>query len=107
MPTGFLLTMAIVSEVGATLLLRVSDGFSKPLPAVGVVVGYVLSFVLLGVLVTKMDLGLVYAIWAGAGTAIVAIAGVLLWSEPLGALKVASLAAVIIGVVGLNLTGAH
>src|SRR5689334_19385362 len=107
MPAAFLLAVAIVVEVVATLLLRFSDGFTRPLPTLGVVAGYTLSIVLLAKIVKQLDVGLVYAVWAGTGTAIVAAAGVVLWSEPLGWLKLLSLTAVIVGVVGLNISGAH
>jgi small multidrug resistance pump len=102
-----LLPLAIASEVAATLLLRTSDGFTRLLPSAGVVLGYAVSIALLAKIVKQLDVGLVYAVWAGAGTAVVAGAGVLLWSEPLGWLKLLSLAAVIVGVIGLNLSGAH
>src|SRR3954469_14799336 len=100
MPAAVLLALAIAAEVGATLLLRVSDGFSRLLPSLGSVVGYALSILLLARIVKSLDVGLVYAVWAGAGTAVVAVAGVLLWSEPLGWLKLLSLTAVIVGVIG-------
>ena len=107
MPAGLLLTLAIGAEVAATLLLKTTDGFTRLLPSVGVVAGYAISIALLTKIVKQLDVGLVYAVWAGAGTAIVAVAGVLLWSEPLGWLKLLSLTAVIVGVVGLNVSGAH
>jgi small multidrug resistance pump len=107
MPAGLLLTLAIGAEVAATLLLKTTDGFTRLLPSVGVVAGYAISIALLTKIVKQLDVGLVYAVWAGTGTAIVAVAGVLLWSEPLGWLKLLSLTAVIVGVVGLNVSGAH
>ena len=99
--------LAIGAEVAATLLLKTTDGFTRLLPSVGVVAGYAISIALLTKIVKQLDVGLVYAVWAGTGTAIVAVAGVLLWSEPLGWLKLLSLTAVIVGVVGLNVSGAH
>lgn len=102
-----LLTLAISAEVLGTVALRVSDGFSKPLPSLVAVVGYVLAFGLLAPVLKELDIGLVYAIWAGAGTALIAVIGVLAWGEPAGAIKVLSIGAVILGVIGLNLSGAH
>jgi small multidrug resistance pump len=106
-PAALLLALAIAIEVAATLLLRTTEGFTRVLPSAGVVLGYAVSTALLAKIVERLDVGLVYAVWAGAGTAIVAGAGVLLWSEPLGWLKLLSLTAVIVGVVGLNVSGAH
>ena len=102
-----LLALAIASEVLGTVALRMSDGFSKPLPSVGAVVGYVLAFALLAPVLKELDIGLVYAIWAGVGTALIAVIGVLAWDEPAGTIKVLSIGAVIVGVIGLNLSSAH
>jgi len=102
-----LLSLAIAAEVLGTVALRISDGFSKPLFSAAAVAGYVLAFVLLAPVLKQLDIGLVYAIWAGVGTAAIAVIGVLAWGEPAGAIKVLSIAAVILGVVGLNLSGAH
>ncbi|HYJ00550.1 MAG TPA: multidrug efflux SMR transporter [Thermoleophilaceae bacterium] len=107
MSPGLMLGLAIVTEVIGTALLRVSDGFTKVGPSIGVVIGYVASVILLAKVLRDLDIGLTYAIWAGAGTAMIAIIGVVAWNEPMGALKVASLAAVIVGVAGLNLSAAH
>ena len=88
-------------------MLRVSDGFTKVGPSIGVVIGYVASVVLLARVLKDLDIGLTYAIWAGTGTAMIAVIGVAAWDEPMGALKVASLLAVVVGVVGLNFSAAH
>jgi len=107
MPPAALLALAISAEVLGTVALRMSDGFSKPLPSVAAIVGYVLAFALLAPVLKELDLGLVYAIWAGVGTAVIAVIGVLAWGEPAGAIKLLSIGAVILGVVGLNLSGAR
>lgn len=107
MPPAALLALAISAEVLGTVALRMSDGFSRPLPSVAAIVGYVLAVALLAPVLKELDLGLVYAIWAGVGTAVIAVIGVLAWGEPAGAIKLLSLGAVILGVVGLNLSGAR
>lgn len=107
MAAGLLLTFAIASEVVGTILLRVSDGFSKPLPAAGVVVAYLISVWLLALVLKELEIGFTYAVWAGVGTAVVAVVGVMAWDESLNFLKVLSLMAVIAGVIGLNLSSAH
>lgn len=100
------LALAICSEVAATVSLRqAAHGQTWALAVV--VVGYAASFVFLALVLRRLDVGLVYAIWAGAGTALVALIGVVALGEPLNALKVASLVLVVAGVVGLNLSGAH
>lgn len=101
------LALAITTEVAATVSLRLSDGFTRPLPVVAVVVGYGLSFFFLSLTLRGLELGLTYAVWAGVGTAAIAVVGVLALGEAMTALKLASLALIIVGVVGLNLTGGH
>jgi small multidrug resistance pump len=107
MYAGIILTLSILSEVAATLALRASHGFTRPLPAVIVVLGYAASFVGLALVLKRMDVSLVYAIWAGAGTALVAAIGMLALGEATTALKIASIGLIVAGVIGLNLGGAH
>jgi small multidrug resistance pump len=107
MPVGVLLAIAIASEVAGTISLRYSDGFSRPLPSALVVVGYGISFFLLSLVLKELSVGTTYAIWAGAGTAAIAVIGIVALGEPATALKLASIVLIIAGVVGLNLSGAH
>ncbi len=102
-----LLAVAIGTEVTATLFLRASDGLSRPLPIVGAVIGYVVSFGALALALKRgLGLGVAYAIWSGVGTVLIAVLGVRLFGDRLGAGAVAGIALVIAGVVVLNLTGA-
>jgi small multidrug resistance pump len=107
MPTGILLAIAIVCEVSATVALRLADGFSRPLPSVVVVVGYGVSFWLLALVLRQLPVGLTYAVWSAVGTALVAGVGMVAFGEPATAAKLASLALIIMGVVGLNVAGTH
>lgn len=105
MPAVYL-GFAILSEVLGTVALNLSDGFSRPAWAALSVLGYVLSFAFLALVLEFMDIGLVYAVWAGTGTAAVALIGVAAFGEPMDAVKAVSIVAIVGGVVGLNLTGA-
>jgi multidrug transporter EmrE-like cation transporter len=107
MPVAVLLSFAIVSEVAATIALRSTDGFTRPGPVAIVIVGYGVSFWLLALVLREMSIGATYAVWSAVGTALIAAVGVFAFGEPATALKVASLALIIIGVVGLNLAGSH
>jgi small multidrug resistance pump len=107
MPTGILLTIAIVAEVAATVALRLADGLSRPLPVAVVVVGYAVSFWMLALVLRQLPVGLTYAVWSAAGTALIAAIGIVAFGEPATAVKLASLALIIMGVVGLNLAGGH
>ncbi|MDO9352161.1 MAG: multidrug efflux SMR transporter [Solirubrobacteraceae bacterium] len=101
------LGIAIAVEVTATIALRQSDGLSNPWWTALMVVGYVTSFWLLSQITGQLEIGTIYAIWSGAGTAIVAVLGVWLFSENLSALKVGGLVMIILGVAALNLAGGH
>jgi small multidrug resistance pump len=104
---ALLLACAILIEIGATTCLKYSDGFTKLWPSVGTVVGYLVSFVLLARVLKSIDVSIAYAIWAGAGTALIAVIGIIWLGEPASALKLAGIALVVLGVVALNLGGAH
>jgi len=107
MSPALLLALAIVSEVIGTVLLRVSDGMSKLVPSVGMLAAYGVSVYLLALVLKHLDIGFTYAVWSGVGTAIIAVIGFAVWDEPMGALKLLSIAAVIAGVIGLNISAAH
>ena len=100
-----LLGLAIAFEVVATTSLKLSQGFTRPLPSVIVVVGYGAAFWLLGQALRSLPVSLCYAIWSGVGTVGVAILGVWLFREPLSLQLVVGIALVIAGVILLN--GAH
>ena len=70
MVAGVLLALAILSEVVATVSLRYTDGFTNLAPSVVVVVGYGLSFWLLALILKDLEIGFVYAVWSGVGTAL-------------------------------------
>ncbi|REK90113.1 QacE family quaternary ammonium compound efflux SMR transporter [Streptomyces inhibens] len=98
---------AILSEILATTSMKYSDGFSRLWPSVGTALGYLLAFALLAQTLKSMSVGTAYAIWSGAGTAVIAAIGIVFLGESAGALKVLGVLLVIAGVVVLNLDGAH
>jgi len=102
-----LLAAAIGAEITATSLLKLSAGFTRLWPSVGVGVGYLLSFVLLAQTLKSVPVSVAYAIWSGAGTAVIAAIGMTLLGEPVSLLKIGGIALIIAGVVALNLGGAH
>jgi small multidrug resistance pump len=98
-----LLAGAILSEVMATISLRLSEGFSKAIPSTVVVVGYVLSFVLLAqVLKRGLSVGVAYGIWAAVGVSLVALIGAVFLGESLTWIQVGGLVLVIAGVVAVQ-----
>ncbi|MCJ7526500.1 MAG: multidrug efflux SMR transporter [Methyloceanibacter sp.] len=98
-----LLSAAILLEVAGITSMKLSRGFSEPLPSIAVPVFYVLSAAAVILVLKRLDLSVTYAIWSGVGTALAALIGVAYFREPLSLFKLASLALVVLGVVGLSL----
>lgn len=101
------LTGAILFEITGTMLMRYSDGLRHFLPALGMFVCYAICFTLLTFSLKTIPMGIAYAVWAGLGTALVVVLSAFLFQEPLNPLKIASISLIILGIVGLNLGGAH
>ncbi|KND38537.1 DMT family transporter [Streptomyces acidiscabies] len=105
---GYLmLAGAILAEVIATSAMKYSDGFSKLWPSLLTGLGYVVSFALLAQTLRSVSIGTAYAIWAGVGTATIAVIGVVLFGDGVGGAKIAGILLIVAGVVVLNLGGAH
>jgi len=98
----FFLFGAIALEVIGTISLKLSNGFTKPLFVAVTVAGYLTSFSCLGIALKGLPVSTAYAIWAGVGTALVAIVGMAFLSEPANLIKYASLVLIVLGVVGLH-----
>ncbi len=97
------LTTGILSEVFGTTSLKLADGFTRPWYALVTVLCYGLSFLLFTFSLKGVSLSLVYALWSGAGTALIALVGYFLFKEPLDWLKVVSLFLIVAGIIGLQL----
>ncbi|MGI5351579.1 DMT family transporter [Streptomyces sp. CA-250714] len=102
-----MLAGAILAEVLGTTAMKYSDGFSKLVPSLVTAVGYLVAFVLLAQTLKSMSVGTAYAIWSGAGTAAIALIGMVFIGEAVTAAKVLGILLVIAGVVVLNMGGAH
>ncbi|WP_194835413.1 multidrug efflux SMR transporter [Nocardia sp. XZ_19_369] len=106
--TLLFLAIAIASEVTATVSLKLSDGFSKVIPSIIVVIGYASAFWFLSQALKRgMQIGVAYGIWSAVGVAAIALIGVLFLDERLTLIQVGGIALVIIGVLALELGGAH
>jgi small multidrug resistance pump len=101
-----LLALAIATEIAATVSLKASEGFTRLGPSVVVVVGYVASFVLLARALKTIEVGVAYAIWSAAGTAAVALLGIWLFGESATLAKAFWIGVIVVGVVGLQVSGA-
>ncbi len=98
---------AIVLELAGTTSMKLSEGFTRLVPSVLLFVFYGASFVGLTLALKKIEISVAYAIWSGAGTALIAMIGILYFREAATALKLVSILLIIVGVVGLNLGGAE
>lgn len=96
------MTGAIAAEVCSTLLLKASDGFGRPVLGAVALVGFGLTLWLLSGALARLPIGVAYAVWIGAGSVVVTVAGVVLFGEHLGAGAVGGIALVTAGVVVLN-----
>ena len=102
-----LLGLAIASEVAATSVLPRTDGFTDLRWTVLVIAGYAFAIWMLAIVVKQIPVSTAYAVWAGLGTALVALIGATLLNESWDALKVVALLMIVVGVIVLNLHGAH
>ncbi|WP_280438610.1 DMT family transporter [Nocardia cyriacigeorgica] len=106
--TFLFLALAIVSEISATVSLKLSEGFTKLVPSVVVVIGYGAAFAFLSLALKRgMAVGVAYGIWSAVGVAAVAVIGALFLDERLSLVQVGGIVLVILGVVALELGGAH
>jgi len=99
----WLLALAIVAEVAATLLLKASDGWVRwhyGLASVGL---YSVAGLLLGVILKSMAVGVAYAIWAGSGIALVCVASVIIWGQRFDAAAMAGITLIATGVLLITL----
>ncbi len=96
------LAIAIVSEVAGTSLLKASEGFTRFWPSLGVVVGYALAFYFLALTLKSVPVGVAYAIWAGAGIALIALIGWIVFGQRLDLPALIGIGLIIAGVALLQ-----
>jgi len=97
------LSIAIVSEVIATSALKESAGFTRLWPSVFVIAGYAVAFYCLSLILETIPVGVVYAIWSGAGIALIALVAWVFFGQSLDIPAIIGLLLIIAGVVVLNL----
>jgi small multidrug resistance pump len=107
MPHWLFLTGAILLEVAGTISMKLSEGFTKFVPSVLLFVFYAASFSALAFALRRIDVSIAYAIWSGVGTALIAAIGILYFREAATTLRLISIGLIIVGAVGLNLSGAE
>ena len=102
-----LLSGAILIEIAATSLLKVSAGFTRPAYGFASIALYSICFWLLALTLNRIPVGVAYAIWSGVGIVAITLIGATVFRQPLGLAQWACVALIVIGAVGLNLTTPH
>jgi small multidrug resistance pump len=106
LPTGVnpyvLLGAAIVAELFGTSALNASEGFTRPLPTLGVLVGYTVSFYLLSLVLEELPVGLVYGTWSAVGIVGITVIGVVAFDEGVDLAGVLGIGLLVAGVYVLN-----
>ena len=98
------LALGIIFEVLGTICMKLAEGFTKLVPSVLVFVFYGLALTSLVFVLKKVgEVSVIYAIWASAGTALIAVIGIIWFKEPISPAKVISLLLIVLGILGLEL----
>ncbi|MDX3930145.1 MAG: quaternary ammonium compound efflux SMR transporter SugE [Shinella sp.] len=97
-----LLLLAGLFEIGWAIGLKYTEGFTKPLATVLTVGAMIISIGLLGLAVKSLPMGTAYAIWTGVGTVGTVILGIILFAEPVTAVRLGCIALIVTGILGLK-----
>ncbi|MCQ9379376.1 quaternary ammonium compound efflux SMR transporter SugE [Methyloversatilis sp. XJ19-49] len=101
-----ILFIAGLFEVAWAIGLKYTDGFSKLWPSVGTAAAMLISVVLLGLAMRTLPVGTAYAVWTGIGAVGTVILGIVLFGDPANAARLACVALIVAGILGLKLTSA-
>ena len=96
------LIAAILFEVSGTTCMKLSQGFTRILPSVLIFVFYGLCFTFLTFALKRLEVSVAYSVWAGLGTILIAIIGIIWFRESATLMKLMSITLIIIGVIGIN-----
>ena len=96
------LLFAVVSEVIGTMLLPISENFTKPIPTIGLTIAYILAFYFLTFALKSIPIAIVYATWAGLGVFLISILGYFVYEQALQWQSILGLILIVIGVVIVN-----
>ncbi|WP_101758118.1 multidrug efflux SMR transporter [Oceanicoccus sp. KOV_DT_Chl] len=96
------LAIAIVAEVIGTTALKASEEFTRPIPSIGVVVGYVVSFYFLSLVLKTIPIGVAYAIWSGLGIVLITLVGFFVFNQKIDAPAMIGMSLIICGVIIMN-----
>ncbi|MDD5571507.1 MAG: multidrug efflux SMR transporter [Bacteroidales bacterium] len=98
-----ILAIGIVFEVLAEINMKLAEGFTKLVPSIRIFVFYGIALVCLVLVLKKIEISVAYTIWAGTGTALIAIIGMYWFHESITVTKIISIVLIIIGIIGLKI----
>lgn len=99
----FLLAVAIITETVATMCLKSSEQFTKPLPSIGVIIGYLIAFYCLSICQKVFPVAVIYAIWSAVGIMLVTFFAAVIFKQIPDAAAIVGYMLIISGVVVINL----
>ncbi len=102
-----LLAVAGLLEVGWSIGMKYTEGFTRPWPSVFTVAGIVASMFLLSQAARTLPIGTAYGVWVGIGAAGAAVLGMVVLGEPVTAARIFFIALLLVAVVGLKATSGH
>jgi len=97
--------LAVVLEAAGTIYMKFSEGFTKVVPSILMLIFYGISFIFLNLAIKKLDVSVAYSIFSGLGIALVAMGGIFFFKDPITIFRIAAISLIIIGVIILNFTG--
>jgi quaternary ammonium compound-resistance protein SugE len=100
-----ILIIAGFFETGWAIGLKFTEGFTRPVPTLLTVLAMLISLGLLGLALRSLSVGTAYAVWTGIGTTGTALLGIYLFDEPATAARLACIALIVAGIIGLKFVG--
>jgi small multidrug resistance pump len=97
------LAIAIVAEVVGTSFLKQAEGFTRLWPSATVIISYIVAFYFLSLTLKTLPVGVAYAVWAGAGVALIALVGLVFFGQSLDWPALVGILLIVAGVVVMNL----
>jgi quaternary ammonium compound-resistance protein SugE len=99
-----ILFVAGLFEIVWAIGLKYTDGFTRLVPSVITLLAAAISFGLLGLAMKTLPVGTAYSVWVGIGAAGTVLMGIVLFNEPVNALRIGSVVLIVLGVLGLKLS---
>ncbi|MBP02019.1 MAG: ligand-binding protein SH3 [Rhodospirillaceae bacterium] len=99
-----LLSVAIALEVVGVSFLKMSEGFERPIWGALSIIAYIACFLCLSPILKSLPVGVIYAIWSGAGIAVITLIGMFVFKQPLDFIQLFFISLIAVGAIGLQLT---